>query len=178
MYPDKLIDRFWSKVARCPHGDICAECCWLWQAGTCRDYGTFFVPEAFRMGHAKVERANRVVWQMLHGRIPAGLHVLHDCPAGDNPRCVNPAHLWLGTIDDNQKDSMRKGTRPRGDQHGLRLHPEALHYGEKNSQAKLTEQQVRTIFALKGKAYQKDVARRFHVSRSLIGLIWQRKVWQ
>lgn len=50
--------------------------------------------------------AHRVAWELTYGPIPNGLRVLHTC---DNPRCVNPGHLMLGTQSDNIADSMRKG---------------------------------------------------------------------
>ena len=178
-YPDKLIQRFWAKVAICPHGQRCMLCCWPWLAGTCRGYGTFGIPKAYRHGKSVCERANRVCWIMKHGMIPDGKHVLHNCPNGDNPGCVNPAHLWLGTIDDNQKDSMRKGRRPTGDKHGLRLHPEAVQRGENNPQAKLTSRDVIAIRRAgeRGGLTHRQLADGFNVSRANIGLILQGRSW-
>src|SRR5262245_29163207 len=108
MYPEHFQQRFWAKVALCLHGRDCEQCCWPWQGSYCRGNGTLSMPLAYRVGKSTHERANRVCWRIMHGHIPEGLHVLHNCPGGDNPACVNPAHLWVGTIDDNQKDSMRK----------------------------------------------------------------------
>jgi hypothetical protein len=176
-YNETFIAKFWSKVARCIHGWGCERCCWPWQSTMTRGYGCVKVPKPFRQGKSKMERANRVCWCLVHGPIPEGFQVLHDCPIRDNPACVNYHHLWVGTIDDNQKDSMRKGTRPTGDRHGLRLHPEALRRGEANPRAKLTVPQIYAIRALKGQASQAAVGRKFGVSHGLIYLIWQRKAW-
>jgi HNH endonuclease len=69
--------------------------CWLWQGSIRNSYGSY-----------SGKYAHRVVWEILHGSIPVGLQVLHHC---DNPPCVNPAHLFLGTIKDNHLDKAHKG---------------------------------------------------------------------
>lgn len=74
--------------------------CWVWTAGRCSSgYGTFFY-------HGRVQPSNRVAWMLMVGQIPADKIVCHTC---DNPACVNPAHLWLGTHLDNARDKMAKG---------------------------------------------------------------------
>lgn len=55
--------------------------------------------------------AHRVAWQLVHGPIPAGMLVLHRC---DNPACLRPEHLFLGTHAENMADMVRKGRSTRG----------------------------------------------------------------
>ena len=92
-------DRFWSKVAL-------GDGCWEWQ-GANRRGGR----GAFRMGGrgTPMVSAYRVAWELMHGPIPGGLFVCHHC---DNPACVRPSHLFLGTAKDNAQDMVRKGRRP------------------------------------------------------------------
>jgi hypothetical protein len=87
-------------------------------------------------------KAHRVSWEMANGPIPDGLHVLHNCPGGDNPSCVNPAHLYLGDHATNMADAARKGQTPRGDRHGTRLHPERVCRGERAPWSRLTAKAV------------------------------------
>ncbi len=92
--PIPISVRFWKRVKK-------TSGCWLW-------LGTG-VPAGY--GHMKdANRRNvyvhRVSWEIHFGPIPDGLFVLHDC---DNPSCVRPDHLFLGTNADNMKDCSRKG---------------------------------------------------------------------
>jgi hypothetical protein len=97
-----VAERFWSLVDR--SGE-----CWLWvgSKGT-GGYGHFFPSEG------KLARAHRFAWELTHGPVPDGLCVLHDCPGGDNPACVRPEHLYLGTQQVNVDDMIAKGRQATG----------------------------------------------------------------
>lgn len=106
--------------------------------------------------------AHRISYLMFHGEIPHGLEVCHSC---DNPGCVNPNHLWLGTHTDNMRDMEQKG---RGNQQK----------GERCGKAKLKEKQVIKIRSLysSGFSYRK-LAARFKMDASSIGDIVNRHTW-
>lgn len=176
MYPDYLEERFWTRVAICAHGFSCAQCCWPWEGHLVKEYGYFPLPKAYRQGKSKEERATRVCWRIIHGPIAEGLHILHTC---DNPPCVNYHHLWAGSIDDNQKDSMRKGRRPSGDRHGLHLHPEAIAKGERAHSAILTDNDIPRIREL-GRAglSQTAIGARYGVTKSTIGCVLRGETWR
>lgn len=86
-------DRYWAKVQK-------TDACWGWTAAT-DNHGYGFI-----MVNKVPKKAHRISWELHHGPIPDGLHVLHKC---DNPRCSNPDHLFLGTHSDNMLDKVRKG---------------------------------------------------------------------
>lgn len=130
------------------------DSCWPWEGALNEDgYGNF------REGRTSV-LAHRYSWELAHGS-PGEMYVLHKC---DNPRCVNPQHLFLGTQKDNVKDMMTKGRDTR-----LR--------GSKAPSAKLTEYQVQQIRALRGTMRQVDIAAQFGVHQTAISAILRTKTW-
>lgn len=102
-------DRFWKKVVK-------TESCWLWTGATNGlGYGKIMARKDGRKSH--VALAHRAAWILVIGPIQDGLFVCHNCPGGDNPSCVNPAHMFLGTHSDNLQDASRKGRMPIGSRH-------------------------------------------------------------
>lgn len=98
-YPHELADRFWNFVPDQPGVD-----CWEWHGGKMPSgYGTISVRNA---GERRTVSAHRLLFFLCRGRIPNDLWVLHAC---DNPSCVNPSHLFLGTRTDNMRDASSKG---------------------------------------------------------------------
>jgi len=142
-----LAVRFWAKVDKTsPDG------CWLWKAGRNKQgYGTFW-----NAGHNL--RANRVAWILTNGD-PGKLNVLHTC---DNPPCVNPFHLFLGTQSENALDSVKKGRF-------------VDNTGEKCGAHKLTLKQVREI--LTSNLSSRKIAVHYSVSQSCISFIKIGKNW-
>lgn len=88
-----IIDRFFENVNK-------TNSCWIWIGSKTSDgYGTF--------GYARIiYYAHRFSYEFHNGKIPKGMFVCHKC---DNPSCVNPEHLWVGTHSDNMKDASKKG---------------------------------------------------------------------
>lgn len=129
-HPKTLAERFWQKVVKGEPGE-----CWVWTAAkNTYGYGCMRVPEQDRNVGAHI-----ISWFLHYGTWPiAPLWVLHTC---DNPPCVNPAHLWLGTHADNMQDMVSKGRQgaymhpervARGNRHSSRTHPERVARGERN----------------------------------------------
>lgn len=109
-----LADRFWSRVQK-------GEGCWLWGGSLkTNGYGQLNGPSQGGGRDGKNLLAHRVAWELVNGPIPDGLWVLHRC---DNPPCVNPAHLFLGTVRDNVIDMWTKG---RGCSPFRRVHVESF----------------------------------------------------
>lgn len=127
---DTTAFRFWAKVNT--NGPVPAHApklgqCWIWTAA--RDKNGYGKAHRARPHPKRNARAHRISWELMHCPVPPGMLVLHRC---DNPSCVRPSHLWLGTNQDNMADMARKGRQASGDRHGSRLHPEALAFGDRN----------------------------------------------
>lgn len=148
-----VAERFWSHVDK-------GDGCWEWTAARHRaGYG------AFGLDRAHMTYAHRYSWELHFGAIPEGLFVCHTC---DNPPCVRPDHLFLGTIADNTADMMAKGRRVQG----------RTYVGEANHNAKLTEAQVREIRSLFGTLPSATLGARYGVSGGLIRQIGRREAWR
>lgn len=189
-----LEERFWKKVDRSGGPDAC----WTWTATRTRTgYGMFCVS-------LKMVSSHRVSYSLANGPIPDGLCVLHRC---DNPPCVNPGHLWLGTQLQNIADRDSKGRQRtlsgdeswarknpekllRGDAHPSRLHPERLARGERNGAYTKPHRVPRGERAGMAKLTDadvcsiltmggslKEVAALFNVSASTIHLIRHGQIW-
>lgn len=152
--------RFWAKVAV-----LGEDQCWLWQASFRGDgYGLF------AMAHGKLISAHRASFIFAHGPIPNGLWVLHRC---DVKACVNPAHLFLGSRQDNMDDMVAK--RRHWAHRGLDCAPK----GEANAQAKLNEDDVREIRQrFRNGETQTSIAADFPCSRVAVSAVCRRKTWR
>ncbi len=124
---------------------------WTGRATDRRGYGVITI-------EGKSRRATRVAWLLAHGEWPhSDLFVCHTC---DNPACVEPSHLFLGTAAANNLDAKTKGRNARGERVGG---------------AKLSEQDVALIRQEFGS--HKQIAAKYGVSATLVGLIKRRIVW-
>lgn len=165
IYPRKsLMERFFEKVQK-------TQSCWVWTAARYRTgYGSIGLGDG--RGSAK---AHRVSWELHKGPIPNGIEVCHQC---DNPLCVNPDHLWLGTHAENMRDMAQKKRSTIGDRNPSRLYPERVARGERNGHAKLDETDVHAL-RIMARCGQKhgDIARVFGISSSLVSMIAAGKRW-
>lgn len=147
--------RFWGSVRRGGKDE-----CWEWTGSTRTGYGAIYV-------NGSTISAHRYSYELANGPIPQsdGYHgtcVLHIC---DNRKCVNPAHLFLGSAADNNADKASKGrARSRAQK------------GERNGQSKLTADIVRQIRAADGP--QRSIAKRFGVAQATVGRIRLKQHWR
>lgn len=219
-FTTSMLNRFWSKVDK-SNGD---DSCWEWTA--------YKYPNGYASIRLNGVRyyAHRASWIIHYGEIPEGLLVCHHC---DNPPCVNPSHLFLGTTQDNVNDKMNKGRYRAGhvsgeDHPNSRFNWEIINKirksyaegvtqqeladkyntsqayigkiikniwwkdnnyipsdnyiarGESHSMSKLTQIQVTEIRNrhAKGGLTQQQLGKEYGVSRALIGLIVNNKLWR
>jgi hypothetical protein len=143
-------ERFWSKVDKKGKNE-----CWEWLTG--KNWGGYGIFSIDRRKHA----AHRVSWQINIGPIPKGKFVCHKC---DNPGCVNPNHLFVGTHRENMQDMIRKGRAFRG--YRINYH-------------KLSSEQVEEIRLeyAQGSCRQVDLAHKHNISKTQIGRIVRGEDW-
>ena len=110
----------------------------------------------FTLGTGNHVRAHRYAWMIAYGEIPHGKLVCHRC---DNPRCVNPEHLFIGTYSDNAKDMVAKGRFV--------------------GRRKLSSKDVQHIKSLKGGCFSQDfIAKMYGVDQTAISRIWLDQTYQ
>jgi hypothetical protein len=144
-------ERFWQRVD-CSGG---SQACWPW-IGTKR-YGYGFLKIL-----KKPVRVHRFSWQIHVGPIPDGLHVLHKC---NNPACVNPSHLYVGTDQDNMNDKIRAGRQN---------HP----FGSRIANAILNDDIVRSIRARHANGETRtEIARDLGLKRNNVDQVIYRQRW-
>lgn len=160
LHPDFLAkmgavaeERFWSKVEK--RGD---DECWPWRGtiGTTK-YGMF------RTFGGSMRAASREAYEMLHGPLPDGVVVCHSC---DNRICVNPRHLWTGSVADNNRDRHAKGRT-------------VIPRGSDNPRATTSEDTVREIRRLKAQGVaQVEIAARCGVTQVVVSQILTGRTWK
>lgn len=134
--------------------------CWLWLGGAHGVRKTRPRIETRRDGVVSVELAYRAAYRVFVGSIPEKLFVCHHC---DNPMCVNPDHLFIGSHKDNMKDMREKRRQAKGD----RVHL-----------AKLSEDDVKRIRELRPKRrFTSQVARELGLSYQAVWLVLTGKTW-
>lgn len=144
-------NRFWEKVdKRRPHE------CWPWM-GSRQEHGHGLMRSD---GSRKLIKTHRVSWEIHNGPIPSGLFVCHKC---DNPPCVNPRHLFLGTAADNAHDRDSKGRTAKG---------------ERNGRAKLSEADVLDIRKKGRPGKYAELARKYGVDLKTIKSAATGKSWR
>ncbi|MGC4107812.1 MAG: HNH endonuclease signature motif containing protein [Thermomicrobiales bacterium] len=129
--------------------------CIEWSKG--RDKDGYGIEGVKRDGKWTSVRAHRLAWTVVHGEIPKGMFVCHEC---DNPSCINVAHLFLGTARDNSDDKVSK-----------RRHL----FGESSAFAKLTEREAIEVRA--SELPYDTIANQYHITRVEVIRIKQGKVW-
>ncbi len=157
-------EAFWDRAtpAPCPRPGL-GDC--LTWTGSIRKGGAY----GQVWWHGRMHGAHRIAWTLAKGPIPAALWVLHSC---DNPPCVNPDHLWLGTASDNALDRSKKGRNGRGfTRPGL--------VGSAHPHAKMTEAKVVDLRARRSAGENRlAVADAFGIAPVTVDAIYSGRLWK
>lgn len=153
-----ILTRFWEKVNK-------TKSCWIWTgAKTGGSYGVIWF-------NGRNYPAHKLSWRMAYGPIPKGKLVCHNCPGGDNPSCVRPSHLFLGTHRENLQDASKKGMLATAKD------------GTNNPMARLTEDDVLEIRRRYKKGSRRGpnssyiLAKEFGVSIAWVRAIAKKERW-
>ena len=151
--PIPPMKRFWPKV-------MITDNCWEWTASkNPQGYGLFLFKSKYYPAH-------RFMWLAFHGTLPENMCVCHHC---DNPSCVNPKHLFLGTHRDNMDDMLKKNRQRNG-----------ISLGEAHGATSLRNEDIWEIKRLykTGKLCHREIARMFLIDRKTVGNIVNRITWK
>jgi len=146
---EKMDERFITKVNK-------TATCWLWTGGLDSwNYGNYRL-------NGKCVKAHRYSYMINKGNIPEGMLIRHTC---DEPKCVNPSHLILGTHQDNMNDRNQRNRQARNK-------------GEKSGNAKANNDIVKEIRILYGFGFTHiELANKYNIGRTSVGLIINKKAW-
>ena len=149
MIEQKYIDRLWSNVTR-----NAGDGCWEWTGWkTVKGYGVM------QMGRGRAMRVHRLSWLVHNGELASDALVCHRC---DNPSCVRPSHLFVGTSKDNNDDMLRKGRQ-------------RWCFGESNGVSIITAEQARSIYL--DPRLRREIAADHNICLSLVTEIKRRHLW-
>ena len=151
---ETMVERFWNQVSKGDGPDDCWE--WIGCVSP-TGYGSFNIE-----GKSFAQATHRVSYEMAFGPIPKGMFICHKC---DNPPCVRPDHLFLGTPADNWADMLKKRRR-------------CYKRGEDNPNAKLTLVQVLEMKTLYPTLSHRKLAKKYGVSKTTIAGILKGEQWK